>query len=216
MEALLPTTKHRRGRRTARQQRALADPGPWLLAVDELTGDEWVGGTRPLVMDIGFGSGEAVVAIAAAEPEVGILAVDMHTPGIGDLLASVAELDLVNIRVLDADVRHVIDLLPAGRLAGVRTYFPDPWPKKRHHRRRLITPAFARGLAARVSEGGFWHVATDWQDYAEAIQEAVTSTGRWSGGPIDRPSWRPETRYERRGRAAGRDVLDLWFTRVTS
>lgn len=216
MEALLPTTKHRRGRRTPRQERALAHPGPWLLGLDDLSVDEWVASGRPLVMDIGFGTGEAVVALATAEPHIGILAVDMHTPGIGDLLASITERDLVNVRVVEADARHVIDVTPRSRLDGVRTYFPDPWPKKRHHRRRLISPAFARSLAPRVRAGGFWHVATDWEEYAEAITRAVPSTGLWTGGPVDRPTWRPETRYERRGRAAGRDVTDLWFTRVTS
>lgn len=215
MDTLLPTTKHRRGRRTARQERALAAPGEVLVALHELPSSALLSGDDPLVLDIGFGSGEAVIALAEAEPTVVILAVDMHTPGIGDLLASVSERGLTNVRVVDADVRHVLTAIPEGRLTGVRTFFPDPWPKKRHHRRRLITSGFADDLAGPVAPGGFWHVATDWPDYADAIEEAVSSSGSWRGGRIARPASRPQTRYERRGIAAGRLPIDLWFERVT-
>jgi tRNA (guanine-N7-)-methyltransferase len=216
MDTLLPTTKHRRGRRTARQERALAHPGQEFVALADLPGDSAVVGAGPLVLDIGFGSGEAVVALAEADPAVAIIAVDMHTPGIGDLLASISERDLRNIRVVEADVRHVLDVIPTGRLSGVRTFFPDPWPKKRHHRRRLVTSTFADALAERVAIGGFWHLATDWPEYATAIAEAVQHSPRWSGGAIERPEWRPLTRYERRGLAAGRESIDLWFERVAA
>lgn len=214
METLLPTTKHRRGRRTARQERALAAPGDALVALDDLPASALLRGEDPLVLDIGFGSGEAVIALAEAEPAVTILAVDMHTPGIGDLLASVCERGLTHVRVVDADVRHVLAVIPDHRLAGVRTFFPDPWPKKRHHRRRLVTTAFATNLARCVTPGGFWHLATDWPDYAEAIEQAVTACTDWRGGRIPRPDSRPQTRYERRGLAAGRLPIDLWFERV--
>jgi tRNA (guanine-N7-)-methyltransferase len=214
METLLPTTKHRRGRRTARQERALAAPGGALVALVDLSTDDGLAGTDPIVLDIGFGSGEAVVALAEAEPSVTILAVDMHTPGIGDLLASISEKGLANVRVVEADVRHVLEAIPVGRLAGVRTFFPDPWPKKRHHRRRLVTPSFAEALAPRVGLGGFWHLATDWPEYAEAIEGAVAQCTSWRGGVIARPDSRPQTRYERRGLAAGRAPIDLWFERV--
>ena len=214
MDTLLPTTKHRRGRRTPRQERALAAPGEALVALADLSTDSTVTGGDPLVLDVGFGSGEAVVALAEADPDATIIAVDMHTPGIGDLLASISERDLHNVRVVEADVRHVLAVIPAGRLSGARTFFPDPWPKKRHHRRRLVTPAFARELAQRVAVGGFWHLATDWPDYAVAIEESVAAAGVWNGGVIARPEWRPLTRYERRGLAAGREPIDLWFERV--
>lgn len=216
METRLPTTKHRRGRRTARQERALEHPGDALITMDQLRDPALLGSTRPLVLDIGFGSGEAVVAMATADALTAILAVDMHTPGIGDLLASIDELRLDNVFIIDADIRDVVAVLPAEGLSGVRTFFPDPWPKKRHHRRRLITAAFADELSTRVQPGGFWHIATDWSEYAEAIVEAVLGTGSWHGGPIPRPAWRPETRYERRGRAAGREVTDLWFERTAT
>lgn len=214
MDTLLPTTKHRRGRRTARQERALAAPGEALVSLDALHTSTLLASDDPLVLDIGFGSGEAVIAMAEAEPAVAILAVDMHTPGIGDLLASVSERGLANVRVIDADVRHVLAAIPDHRLAGVRTFFPDPWPKKRHHRRRLVTTAFAADLARCVAAGGFWHLATDWPDYADAIEEAVSACPAWSGGRIPRPDSRPQTRYERRGLAAGRQPVDLHFERV--
>ena len=166
------------------------------------------------MLDIGFGSGEGVIAFAESDPSSTILAVDMHTPGIGDLLASISERALGNVRVVDADVRHVLGVVPEGRLSGVLTFFPDPWPKKRHHRRRLITASFAESLALRVRLGGFWHIATDWPDYAIAVEEAALASPLWHGGVIARPAWRPETRYERRGRAAGREPIDLWFERV--
>ncbi len=212
MDPLLPTTKHRRGRRTARQERALADPGPALLTRDALA--QIMGGDQPVVLDIGFGTGETVVAMAQSDPATLIIGVDMHTPGIGDLLATVQERSLDNIRVLDSDVRLVLDDIPAGRLTGVRTFFPDPWPKKRHHRRRLVTAALAESLADRTRVGGFWHLATDWLEYAEQIDEVVGGCSRWAGGTIARPSNRPETKYERRGKAAGRASTDLWFERI--
>lgn len=216
METLLPTTKHRRGRRTARQERALAEPGPAYVPLSALAGDASLEGTRPIVLDVGFGSGEAVVALAEADPDTTIIAVDMHTPGIGDLLASISERGIGNVRVVEADVRHVLEAIPEGRLSGARTFFPDPWPKKRHHRRRLITPYFAETLATRVVLGGYWHIATDWPDYALAIEEALAASPLWNGGVIERPEARPFTRYERRGIAAGRDPIDLWFERVAA
>ena len=211
METLVPTTRHRRGRRTPRQVRALADPGPALLSLDSIGTDPLIHSDAPLVLDVGFGAGEAVVALAEADPQTAILAVDMHAPGIGDLLASIQERGMGNIRVLDSDVRHVIPRLPEQRLAGVRTFFPDPWPKTRHHRRRLITTEFADALAERVRPGGFWHIATDWPEYAAVIEQQVNASHSWTGGRIPRPDTRPVTRYERRGLEAGREALDAWF-----
>lgn len=214
METLLPTTKHRRGRRTPRQERALADPGPALIALDYLAAHPLASGSQPLVLDIGFGSSEAVVRLATGDPGTIILAVDTHTPGIGDLLATISEQGLSNIYVLNADVRLTLEGIPSGRLAGVRTFFPDPWPKKRHHRRRLIDASFAASLAEKVHVGGSWHIATDWSEYADAIEQALAPSRTWRGGRIPRPDWRPQTRYERRGLAAGRIPIDLRFERV--
>lgn len=212
MEPLLPTTKHRRGRRTPRQERALANPGPALLSRETLA--EVMAGDRPIVLDIGFGTGETVVAMAQDDPDTLIVGVDMHTPGIGDLLATVDELDLANVRVVEADVRLILDVIPPGRLTGVRTFFPDPWPKKRHHRRRLVTSDLAHALADRTRVTGFWHLATDWAEYADQMDEVVGGCARWVGGRITRPAARPVTRYERRGMAAGRESTDLLFERI--
>lgn len=214
METLLPTTKHRRGRRTARQERALADPGAALVSLDDLAGHPIITDSTPLVVDIGFGSSDAVVRLAGADPRTVVLAVDTHTPGIGDLLATIDEQQLHNIYVMDADIRLALANIPTGRLTGVRTFFPDPWPKKRHHRRRLISASFAQSLADKVRPGGFWHIATDWSEYADAIEEALAPSRAWEGGRIPRPDWRPQTRYEGRGLAAGRSPIDLWFERV--
>lgn len=214
MHSMLPTTKHRRGRRTPRQERALAAPGPALIPLASVADDPVLRSAARLVLDIGFGTGDAVVAMAVAEPGTVILAADMHTPGVGDLLASAIEQGLTNIRVIEADVRLVLEALPPGSLAGARTYFPDPWPKKRHHRRRLVTAGFATALAVRVTTGGFWHLATDWPDYALWIEDEIRQSGSWIGGRVARPAWRPQTRYERRGRAAGRESIDLWFERM--
>ena len=175
MDTLLPTTKHRRGRRTPRQERALAAPGEALVALADLSTDSTVTGRTPLVLDVGFGSGEAVVALAEADPDATIIAVDMHTPGIGDLLASISERDLHNVRVVEADVRHVLAVIPAGRLSGARTFFPDPWPKKRHHRRRL----------SRRPSHGSWHSV--WPSVASGTW---LPTGPTTPSPSRNP-WRP-------------------------
>lgn len=216
MQTLLPTTKHRRGRRTARQERALAASGPALIVPEDLATDSTLGMSAGVVLDVGFGTGEAVIALAAADPDTMILAVDTHTPGVGDLLASIDELGLGNVRVVESDVRLVLEALRPQSLVGVRTFFPDPWPKKRHHRRRLVTAEFATALAEKVVPGGFWHLATDWPDYASWINEAMGRSQCWNGGIIARPADRPETRYERRGRSAGRQSIDLWFERTTA
>jgi tRNA (guanine-N7-)-methyltransferase len=167
----------------------------------------------PVILDIGFGTGQQVVELARTFPEQAILAVDVHVAGIGDLLARVREENLGSIVVVDADVREVLDQLPDEFFSGVRMFYPDPWPKKRHHGRRLVTTAFATRLATFVRNDGWWHIATDWPDYAEQIETEILSSGLWQGGQIDRPDWRPVTRYERHAVAAGRHSTDLWFTR---
>ena len=213
--AMLPTTKHRRGRRTPRQEAALGRPTPYLLSPSPEAMARFLSEGAPPILDIGFGTGEAVVAAAQCDVDTRVLAVDMHTPGIGDLLATINEQGLTNIFVLDADVRTVLShWLPDASLMGVRTFFPDPWPKKRHHRRRLIQPTFSAVLADRVMDGGFWHVATDWPDYADHIAAGVEDDPAWVGGQVTRPASRPVTKFERRGVAAGRAPIDLVFKRV--
>jgi len=169
---------------------------------------------RPVICEIGFGTGAATVQAAGHDPDTGILAIDVHTPGIGDLLWRVREAGLSNVRVIEGDALPVLrTAIAPGALAGVRTWFPDPWPKARHHKRRLVNVDNARLIAERTRPGGHWHLATDWADYAVQAIEVLGAHPAWSGGVIDRPPWRPVTRYEQLALDQGREVVDLWFTR---
>lgn len=216
--ARIRTYKPRRGRVTPRQSAALAiDDGlriDWPQEPVDLA--RWFGG-RPVVLEIGFGTGAATVALAQREPQTGILAVDVHTPGVGDLLWRIRAAGLGNVRVIEADALDVLrEGIPDGSLSGVRTYFPDPWPKARHHKRRLVTAANAALLAARTIPSGTWSLATDSIPYADQVMEVLDASDQWRGGPIDRPAWRPVTRYEQQALDAGRPVIDLAYVRVDS
>ncbi len=207
------TFKPRRGRVTARQQRGfelaaayLVEPADGAAACDSL-GPE-------VICEIGFGTGEATAAMARAEPGIGILAIDIHTPGVGDLLHRIAETPLANVRVIHGDALEVLPTLPPARLRGIRTYFPDPWPKARHHKRRFIQQRTLDIAARVVHEGGTWHTATDWVEYADAIDAAFAADPRWSGGRIARPAWRPVTRYETTALREGRPVIDAVYVRT--
>jgi len=216
-----PTTKRRTGRITRRQAAALAGASPHRLDLPgahagrsgELDLHRWTQGEREVVLDIGFGSARPVLDLARLYPEQVVVAIDVHTPGVGDLLASIDELGMDNVCVAEADVREVLALLPVASVTGVRTFYPDPWPKTRHVRRRLVATAFATELADKVRVGGWWHLATDWLPYAEHMRAQIDASGRWQGGPIERPSWRPVTRYERNAQVAQRGSTDLWFVR---
>ena len=205
----------RRGRVSKRQATAIAETDGLLLpAGDEVLDLGRIFAGLPVVLEIGFGTGSATVTMAAADLELGILAVDVHTPGLGDLLYRARERHLTNIRAIAGDALVVAEqLLPESALAGIRTFFPDPWPKARHHKRRLVTPVNAALLASRTKAGGFWHLATDWQPYAEQIQEVLAASNQWLGGVIPRPQDRPVTRYEATAIHERRDITDLWYIR---
>jgi tRNA (guanine-N7-)-methyltransferase len=165
------------------------------------------GRSAPVVLEIGFGMGEATAAMAAAQPGVDLLAVDVHTPGHGSLLRLVAEQGLTNVRVLDGDATVLLrDMLVPASLAGVRVFFPDPWPKARHVKRRLVSDAFAEVVADRLADGGLLHVATDVPAYAEQVAAVIAAQPLLEPVP---PPWRPTTRFERRGTAEGRPSRDL-------
>lgn len=202
------TFKMRRSRITERQQAALESAATWRLDVDADLATIW---DMPFVVEIGFGTGEATAAMASAQPDLGIVAIDVHTPGIGGLLALVEEQSLTNVRVIEGDALEVLEHAAPQSIAGVRSYFPDPWPKARHHKRRLVQPRTVDFMSTRLQRGGFWHIATDWPPYADEIDEVFTQHGRWSGGRIDRPDWRPVTRFERRGINEGRPIADFMF-----
>ncbi|MBI3900496.1 MAG: tRNA (guanosine(46)-N7)-methyltransferase TrmB [Gammaproteobacteria bacterium] len=210
----------REGRMTEAQRRALETYWPrYGLTLDDQSLTTIFPRSAPLILEIGFGNGDALLAMAAAHPPHNFLGVEVHRPGVGSLLIRLAATDLANVRVVNADVNEVLARLPAGSLAGVHLFFPDPWPKKRHHKRRLLQPPFAERLRDALAIDGYLHCATDWEEYAEqmlAVLEAMptlsNSAGR--GCYAERPASRPLTRFESRGRAAGRDVRDLLFRRV--
>ncbi|MFD0253481.1 tRNA (guanosine(46)-N7)-methyltransferase TrmB [Streptomyces sp. NPDC048594] len=214
----------RRSRVTAGQADALQRLWPlWGLDIDgqrDLDLGELFGDARPVVLEIGFGMGEATAQMAEADPGTNILAVDVHTPGQGNLLALAERNGLSNIRVANGDAIILLrEMLAPGSLAGLRVYFPDPWPKKRHHKRRLIQEEFLTLAAARLAPGAFVHCATDWEPYAEQMLDELTAHPDFEntapdGGFAPRPAHRPLTRFEGQGLDKGHVVNDLLFRRV--
>ena len=160
----------------------------------------------PLALEIGFGMGEATALMAAAQPELDLLGVDVHPAGVAALLRRIEGAGLTNVRIVQGDALGVLQALPAGCLSEVRIYFPDPWPKARHVKRRLLRPTFAALVASRLAPSGFVHLATDWPEYAEHAREALQG---WDVVLLDRPEWRPVTGYERRAHRDGRAAVDL-------
>lgn len=171
----------------------------------------------PRVLEIGFGNGEALAWAARHAPERDFLGIEVHRPGVGRLMNALAETDLDNVRIFRHDAVEVLtDELAAASLDEIRIWFPDPWPKKRHHKRRLIQPGFISLLASRMRPGGLLHLATDWQNYAEHMLEVMDAAPDWRnragpGGSSPRPPWRIETHFERRGRKLGHGVHDLLY-----
>ncbi|MFJ9941074.1 tRNA (guanosine(46)-N7)-methyltransferase TrmB [Streptomyces erythrochromogenes] len=174
----------------------------------------------PVVLEIGFGMGEATAQMAAADPGTGILAADVHTPGQGNLLALAERGGMNNVRVANGDAIILLrEMLPPDSLAGLRVYFPDPWPKARHHKRRLIQPEFLTLAATRLAPGAVLHCATDWEPYAEQMLEVLTAhpdfeNTQADGGYAPRPDFRPLTRFEGQGLDKGHVVHDLLFRRT--
>ncbi len=208
----------RQGRFSPAQQRAYAElmprlgvpfrPGPVDFA-------SVFGRRAPVVVEIGSGMGETTARIAMENPDIDYLAIEVHSPGVGSLLRRVEEEGLTNLRVVQHDAVEVMrDMVPEGSLSAIHVFFPDPWPKKRHHKRRLVQPAFAALAASRLAQGGRLHVATDWQEYAEQVLAVLAATPGLRNTAADfapRPPWRPETKFERRGRTLGHGVWDVLF-----
>jgi len=161
--------------------------------------------------------GETTADIAQAHPENDYLGIEVHLPGVGSLLKHIASRELTNLRLVRHDAVEVMQaMVPPASLAGIHIYFPDPWPKKRHHKRRLIQPAFVALLASRLAPGGYLHCATDWQDYAEQMLAVLGGEPTLENTAADyapRPPWRPLTKFERRGLALGHGIRDLLFRR---
>jgi tRNA (guanine-N7-)-methyltransferase len=208
----------RQGRMTAAQARAHRELLPvWGIPFrpEPLDLERAFGRAAPKVLEIGFGMGETTASIAAAHPEIDYLCVEVHAPGVGSLLNRIAALGLRNVRVIRHDAVEVLErMIAPAALDGVHIFFPDPWPKKRHHKRRLIQPAFAHLLASRMKPGARLHVATDWEDYARQILEVLSgepALENTAPGFAPRPEARPDTKFERRGVAAGHRVWDVAF-----
>ncbi|HVP88367.1 MAG TPA: tRNA (guanosine(46)-N7)-methyltransferase TrmB [Casimicrobiaceae bacterium] len=173
--------------------------------------------SAPKILEIGSGMGETTAAIAQAMPECDFVAIEVHAPGVGSLLRQIDENGLANLRVIQHDAVEVVrEMIAPGALAGIHVFFPDPWPKRRHHKRRLLQSAFVRALALRLAKGGYLHVATDWEDYAGATLATLAAEPLLVNTARDyapRPAYRPLTKFERRGIRLGHGVWDLVFRR---
>ena len=168
-----------------------------------------------VIMEIGFGMGEATAIIAKNHPNNGYIAVDVHPPGIGKLLARIVENDLTNLKVIEEDVHVVLQHMIADEsLDGIHLYFPDPWPKKKHNKRRIVNEGFLKLIHPKIKQGGFIHIATDWVPYAESIQEVFAASPLFTGGVIDKPEWRPVTRFEGQGIDKDHAVNDMLYTKA--
>lgn len=212
----------RRGSRfTPRQQEAWdAHHERWVIpdeAVDEpgFRLSDWFGREAPLMVEIGSGVGEATGVLAAARPAYDVLALEVWRPGIAASLAEVAAAGAANVRFCSVDAVWMLEHVVApGQLAELWTFFPDPWPKTRHHKRRLVDEAFARLVASRLAPGGAWRLATDWADYAEQMRSVLDAEPRLTGGVVPRWDERPVTKFERKGVEAGRAITDLCYRRT--
>ena len=171
--------------------------------------------SEKVIMEIGFGMGEATAIIAKNHPNNGYIAVDVHPPGIGKLLARIVENDLTNLKVIEEDVHVVLQHMIADEsLDGIHLFFPDPWPKKKHNKRRIVNSGFLSLVHPKIKNGGFIHIATDWVPYAVSIQEVFAGSTLFTGGVIDKPEWRPVTRFEGQGIDKDHAVNDMLYLKV--
>ena len=196
----------RQGRTTPAQQRALEG----LLPKYGISFPQPITSQKPLVLEIGSGMGETTFEIARAHPEVDFVAIEVHGPGVGSLLNRIDRDGLQNLRVVRHDAVEVLERMVAdGSLAAIHLFFPDPWPKKRHHKRRLVQPSFVSLVMKKLAAGGVFHAATDWPDYAAWIEAAFSGWEKASRGFVDRPT----TKFEARGQKLGHPIRDLYFRR---
>jgi tRNA (guanine-N7-)-methyltransferase len=210
----------RAGRMGSGQQKALDELGPRFVlpyAPEKLDLDVLFQRAADTILEIGFGMGGATAEIAAAQPENNYLGIEVHTPGVGALLKQIGERNLTNLRIIQHDAVEVLQQMIAdASLAGIHIYFPDPWHKSRHHKRRLIQPAFVATLVEKLKTGGYLHLATDWENYAEQMLEVLSAEDRLINTAENyaaRPAYRPLTKFEQRGLRLGHGVWDLVFRR---
>jgi tRNA (guanine-N7-)-methyltransferase len=215
------TSYARRGSRLSAPQQQAWDThaARWVVPTEVVTDEgwdqqRWFGRRAPLVVEVGSGGGESLAAMAAARPDHDVLALEVWQPGVAATLKRLAEAEVDNVRLLMLDaVWFFENRVPEASLAEVWTFFPDPWPKKRHHKRRLVGTRFAGLVARALVPGGRWRLATDWADYADHVEEQVALEPALRGGRTPRWDARPVTRFERRGVAAGRPPIDFCYER---
>jgi tRNA (guanine-N7-)-methyltransferase len=210
----------RQGRLTPAQQRAVETLLPVYgvsYAAESLDLEHAFGRQAPKILEIGFGMGAATAQIAAANPDKDYLGIEVHTPGVGNLLKLMEEQELTNLRVIQHDAVEVLrHMIADASLDGVHIFFPDPWPKKRHHKRRLLQAEFVALLCSKLKPGGYLHFATDWEEYAQWTLEVLRAEPKLANTVADyapRPEYRPLTKFEQRGLNLGHGVWDLIFTR---
>jgi len=211
----------RQGRVTVAQQRAVDTVAPRFgiaYTAQPVALDAAFGRSAPKILEIGFGMGDSTATIAAAHPENDYLCLEVHTPGVGNLYKLIDEMQLGNIRIIQHDAVEVLrDMIADGVLDGVHIFFPDPWHKARHNKRRLIQPPFIAALVKKLKPGGYIHVATDWQDYAEQVLQVLSDEPALQNTATDyapRPEYRPLTKFEKRGINLGHGVWDLLFKKT--
>jgi tRNA (guanine-N7-)-methyltransferase len=208
-----------RGSRITEAQRAAKDALQMVHGIEftqqEITLSEIFPTSEKVIMEIGFGMGEATAIIAKNHPNNGYIAVDVHPPGIGKLLARIVENDLTNLKVIEEDVHVVLQhMIPDESLDGIHLFFPDPWPKKKHNKRRIVNEGFLALIHPKIKKGGFIHVATDWVPYAESIQQVFAGSTLFTGGVIEKPDWRPVTRFEGQGIDKDHAVNDMMYVKA--
>jgi tRNA (guanine-N7-)-methyltransferase len=207
----------RQSRTTPAQRRALEELFPkygLAFSASPIDPQQIFGRRAPLVLEIGSGMGETTIEIARAQPQTDFIAIEVHGPGVGSLLKRIAAEELSNLRVIRHDAVEVLEhMIADGTLAAIHLFFPDPWPKKRHHKRRLVQPAFAALAARKLAGGGYLHAATDWPDYAAQIERVLCAEPSLEAAPQE-SAVRPSTKFEQRGLALGHRVRDLLFRRT--
>ncbi|NOX09854.1 MAG: tRNA (guanosine(46)-N7)-methyltransferase TrmB [Gammaproteobacteria bacterium] len=210
----------REGRFTPGQRHALEILWPEFgldMSTDQLDIEAVFGRVAPTIIEIGFGNGESLAEIAANHPENNYIGIEVHRPGVGHLLIQIRERQISNLRVMNEDAVEILQqMIPSNSLAAVYLFFPDPWHKKRHHKRRILQESFIQQVADRLQPGGYFHMATDWQDYAECMMANMGASALFQNkaGPghySPRPAYRPITKFERRGQRLGHGVWDLVF-----
>lgn len=213
----------RQGRLTKRQEEALESE--WAEMGIDFVNEPFdfaklFNNSNPVTLEIGFGMGTSLVTMAAQNPDQNFLGIEVHAPGVGACLASAKEENITNLRVMCHDAIEVLDfMIPNGSLAMVQLFFPDPWHKAKHNKRRIVQVPFAEKIRSKLIDGGVFHMATDWEPYAEHMLEVMTSVAGYenvstTGDYVPRPESRPETKFEKRGQRLGHGVWDLMFKRV--